>query len=761
MSTNRQQSNSIYSKRVPNTGSRSIHCESYKNGDFYLGTKVHNLWSGTGLLISGRGGVYEGGFSGSHYHGSGYLTLPDGRTYAGQFVKGGRDGYGKLTEPGKSDYIGEFKNGKRFGIGILKDESGRVVKGTFVDGVLHGFGFVDVRHSQYQFKGKFNEGVYDGVGQENHGDSKYLGHFSVGKKDGIGYMKIGDKARFLGYWSQDIRNGFGIEHFENGDMYEGDFKENERTGIGRYMYKKSGYSYIGEFSDGKRHGFGRLEGENLLYIGNWHQNKREGIGYQRLTDGRAYFGYWKNDLRHGLGYEFGNDVEYKGNWRFDKPDGIGIVKVGENVSDPALFKEGALEEKVEVDVSGFMKKIHMLDLSVYFGEAEPKILHFENYVHTNRGMLIQRYKKIEYDSGKVEKIVNNKLKKVFSTMDQVFEEITYSRKVLTQFCEELSPDQLYDLQSAIRRSENWLIPKGGRKMNFNHYLQNIGYREKETVVRDFERMRGLGDNRIKSGDKESMFNELILESQDTFGNVKSFEERSFSPKKEDVGNEGNIPSTSRFRVQRDKLKRQKSKELDNFPDEGVEGFNPFKGRSISREDIFEGNTLPGGEYKINDDLVDKDRENELRIKKRQLEAEKAALERSIASRSKSRNKSKRRPKSKSINKNPKSLNKDKSKSRKRNKKNLPQNQFSNTNSFLTNLKSSNIDPKNPKSIYNTDSEEKSIISKYSETPSMKFGMEISDKMAVGLSGERPLQNSIDREFMKSKPEGILLQGKKS
>lgn len=77
----------------------------------------------------------------------------------------------------------------------------------------------------------------------------------------------------------DERNGFGVEVFTNHDVYEGDFSHNERTGIGRYLYKSSGYQYIGQFDEGMRTGFGKLEGESLVYIGGWRNNKRDGLGY--------------------------------------------------------------------------------------------------------------------------------------------------------------------------------------------------------------------------------------------------------------------------------------------------------------------------------------------------------------------------------------------------------------------------------------------------------------------------------------------------
>lgn len=97
-------------------------------------------------------------------------------------------------------------------------------------------------------------------------------------EDGFNDAVVGE-GKFLGNWLYDERNGFGVEVFDNHDIYEGDFSHNERTGIGRYLYKSSGYQYVGQFSEGQRVGFGKLEGESLVYIGGWRNNKRDGLGY--------------------------------------------------------------------------------------------------------------------------------------------------------------------------------------------------------------------------------------------------------------------------------------------------------------------------------------------------------------------------------------------------------------------------------------------------------------------------------------------------
>lgn len=70
-----------------------------------------------------------------------------------------------------------------------------------------------------------------------------------------------------------------MEHFENCDMYFGEFERNARTGIGRYCHRSSMFVYLGEILNGKRHGFGKLESNSMIYIGNWVRDEREGMGF--------------------------------------------------------------------------------------------------------------------------------------------------------------------------------------------------------------------------------------------------------------------------------------------------------------------------------------------------------------------------------------------------------------------------------------------------------------------------------------------------
>ena len=55
-------------------------------------------------------------------------------------------------------------------------------------------------------------------------------------------------------------HGYGVMRFENGYVYEGNWKEGKRNGIGKATFT-DGMIYEGDYLDGQRHGIGTC----LLY----------------------------------------------------------------------------------------------------------------------------------------------------------------------------------------------------------------------------------------------------------------------------------------------------------------------------------------------------------------------------------------------------------------------------------------------------------------------------------------------------------------
>ena len=75
------------------------------------------------------------------------------------------------------------------------------------------------------------------------------------------------------FLSNESGEGLGKFTFPDGDTYEGEFKDGERTGQGTFYYT-DGSVYVGEFKDGKEHGQGTYIWSNgNKYVGEWKDGK--------------------------------------------------------------------------------------------------------------------------------------------------------------------------------------------------------------------------------------------------------------------------------------------------------------------------------------------------------------------------------------------------------------------------------------------------------------------------------------------------------
>jgi hypothetical protein len=93
---------------------------------------------------------------------------------------------------------------------------------------------------------------------------------------------------YTGQMKNGELNGWGVLKFDNGDHYEGGFKDGQFHGFGRMEWRAFGDAYEGTFCYGKKSGKGKLT----------------------LRDGFSYDGYWE-DNRNGRGtvaHPFGVEV---------------------------------------------------------------------------------------------------------------------------------------------------------------------------------------------------------------------------------------------------------------------------------------------------------------------------------------------------------------------------------------------------------------------------------------------------------------------
>ena len=84
-----------------------------------------------------------------------------------------------------------------------------------------------------------------------------------------------------------------VQVYRGGDLYEGQFVNDEREGEGRCAFAM-GTVYTGQWHQGARHGEGReVTPANDRYEGQWERGRMHGSGKLEYGSGAVYVGTWQ------------------------------------------------------------------------------------------------------------------------------------------------------------------------------------------------------------------------------------------------------------------------------------------------------------------------------------------------------------------------------------------------------------------------------------------------------------------------------------
>lgn len=149
--------------------------------------------------------------------------------------------------------------------------------------------------------------------------NNYYGDYSDNKKQGFGLQSFMNGDMHKGEYHEGFMHGKGNYYWHNGGHYEGEFKFGCISGEG-VEYYSSGNIYSGQFSQGKKHGKGEMKYSNGdKYIGNWRDNLMHGEGEFYWSSGVVYRGWFSKDKRHGKGeITMENGSKYCLDWDHDE-----------------------------------------------------------------------------------------------------------------------------------------------------------------------------------------------------------------------------------------------------------------------------------------------------------------------------------------------------------------------------------------------------------------------------------------------------------
>lgn len=93
---------------------------------------------------------------------------------------------------------------------------------------------------------------------------------------------------------KDDKKHQGVQTFENGDVYEGAFKDGRKHGKG-ILKTRNNRTYEGDWINDKPHGFGINTFPNgKVYSGEFKNGRPIGPGQWTYSDGRTFSGTWIN-----------------------------------------------------------------------------------------------------------------------------------------------------------------------------------------------------------------------------------------------------------------------------------------------------------------------------------------------------------------------------------------------------------------------------------------------------------------------------------
>ena len=141
--------------------------------------------------------------------------------------------------------------------------------------------------------------------KKKYEDGEYIGELKNGLRDGKGTFYYNENNKYErkiyeGEWKNDRIEGKGEMTWFTGEKYIGDWKNNEKDGLGIQYYSNKNKEYEGNFKNGFFEGKGvYYYDDGNRYEGDWKNNKREGEGIMYYQKGGKSMGKFLNDL--GIG----------------------------------------------------------------------------------------------------------------------------------------------------------------------------------------------------------------------------------------------------------------------------------------------------------------------------------------------------------------------------------------------------------------------------------------------------------------------------
>ena len=227
-------------------------------------------------------------------------------------------------------------------------------------------------------------------------EREYWGEVKMGGLDEEakmeGYCQLRDEGGTPlvdGFWKDGKFGGVGRLH-EKG--YVGELTQDMVPGR---VGKVGGYT--GEFLGWKKEGIGKEVEEGEVYIGDWKNGSREGMGFCSYQNQGKYLGGWAGGKRKGLGIYLNESREMKAVWDDGELNGLCLVIAG-NKRVLGQYERGKLTDVIkDQDGSLFEMQFEKEQFTGFFDRVSTTVKVNEQRVENIENLLNEAKEKMERD----------------------------------------------------------------------------------------------------------------------------------------------------------------------------------------------------------------------------------------------------------------------------------------------------------------------------------------------------------------------------
>ena len=132
--------------------------------------------------------------------------------------------------------------------------------------------------------------------------NKYDGEWKNNKKSGIGKMTFGVIGEYYGHFEDGKRNGEGVyKYLKTKDLYSGNWKDGMKHGKGTFIFADTKMKIVGEWASGMIVSGKWIFANGTYFEGVFENNYPKGEGVWHFANGNTVKGEFTHELRDGEG----------------------------------------------------------------------------------------------------------------------------------------------------------------------------------------------------------------------------------------------------------------------------------------------------------------------------------------------------------------------------------------------------------------------------------------------------------------------------